>query len=1625
MVRTAAGVLPKESDLDMDDALVPVTSFASLAEQPVISDWLVLGPFVVETGASFEREYMFERRKILDIDYLAGAGGAPPAGGERAVRPAQEQWAPNASGAPPAGLGAPRLQWERVRESRIGLKHRAGALLYRTVQRNAVFYLATYVDCEKEEIAFVEGYHSGMQLLLNGEQVLDQPYGQAKGVQARQMLLPVRLRGGRNLFLAKVRPGYIADGIEFCLINFAVRPAALANGGVVAAAPVAAELFFGPQPDPRQVLEVRCANIGAAHAEVKVAVAEQTAQVVLEPGESELLRLRAPKPEAPGAPIAAELSLEVDGEVCALPFTYTATSAPDTRGTGFAYSEFHFDTTYQEEQRVYAMGAFDIVRRYCEHFERDPHFKGTLSEIDYLKPYFDMFPADRATLLRAHREGRAESDVFYNQPQALNCGGETFVRNLVYGQLWHEDVLGRRCYVYSPGDVFGHPAQMSQIAAKGGCAGAAWNKHIFGFPPLFRYVSPDGTHLVHRRGMVDRGSALAMGLFCFLTHCDKTSPTDWLDRLAPKVRMAVPSEFHAAVAKECRETGRDLPLTSRDMSLYHAGTALSRIELKIANRIAENLLVSAEKFSAFAGLLGASYPERPLDKAWRQLLCGQHHDSITGTHNEFSYIDLMVAYREACELAHGVLSDALAYLSRAAKAAPAAHERPLRLFNPHCWQRTDVCRARLKGPTGWSEFGLRDAAGKPVPCQILSRDGDVVEIAFIATVPSLGYATYYLTSRPAVPATGTERKEVVSIENSAFRITADAVRGGLTSLYDKRARREILDTSAFAGDEVPLRRTKASSGLLGAEVSAHREVPDRREPPHEMYTTGQALYGHDRPARVYALTGDVVQTLVIEQQLSETLPPLRHEISLAQGVERIDCRVMLEDYQHEDDLFVVSYPTRLSGAVPTFDDRYCAVARRESRGLLDFRTHQMFAFSGCAVYPADRWMEYGPTVTLDLGEAGRCSLGMTALISPADGSLSAAADSLLLALTRKGMPVTPWPDADQATIGTLLANPNDDLLYHDFRFVLTTAVASNRWAEKLLDAAPAGIAADFRAQMASGRAALFVVDRDNRERKPIKTIILGAADAAGLAAAVADIAQQLESGETLALPAIAGDNAGAVDDYGLCLINTGSIASSVERGGVVALLLCHTAHWYGAAGNIEGRNFVPEQRTHVYTYSLFPHAGSWRQSQAYRRAMEVNDPIIALLADETGDALPETASFLQVDAPGVVVTALKALGNPLAGMQGNAPELPERGLALRFYEADGRPAQGTFRFLPQIKRAFATSLLERGGLGATPPPEADKSRGLPALRRVADLARSKDLSAVADRAPDACGHELPFACGPFSIETFGVMTDALTNKRIPATLGAQAEAAQPVFVRSWEHDVGTMPMGYETVVASLGRDAEDLPDGKVRVKVNVVNDYVDTRAAGEVELLLPQGWSADAATFSYDIEPLGHAIFPVVITRPCPDAGGQVKIRYQRDGQEFQDVLEVGTGVEPAFTLRFEGDQLIAVVENPGAESLECEIAIASPVETWPAAVVGPVSLAEITPRTVGLSLAPRERREVVFKVTLSDQPVMSAWWAVGKLMANGHIYLRRADRRGPERARSAGWRREEMRAGRLPYTSG
>ena len=74
---------------------------------------------------------------------------------------------------------------------------------------------------------------------------------------------------------------------------------------------------------------------------------------------------------------------------------------------------------------------------------REPEYKFVLAEVDYLKPYWDTHPEDRADLRRLIAEGRVEiMGGTYNEPNTNLTSPETTIRNFVHGIGFQRDVMG-------------------------------------------------------------------------------------------------------------------------------------------------------------------------------------------------------------------------------------------------------------------------------------------------------------------------------------------------------------------------------------------------------------------------------------------------------------------------------------------------------------------------------------------------------------------------------------------------------------------------------------------------------------------------------------------------------------------------------------------------------------------------------------------------------------------------------------------------------------------------------------------------------------------------------------------------------------------------------------------------------------------------------------------------------------------------------------------------------------------------------------------------------------------------------------------------------------------------------
>jgi alpha-mannosidase len=137
-------------------------------------------------------------------------------------------------------------------------------------------------------------------------------------------------------------------------------------------------------------------------------------------------------------------------------------------------------------------------------------------------------------------------------------------------------------------------------------------------------------------------------------------------------------------------------------------------------------------------------------------------------------------------------------------------------------------------------------------------------------------------------------------------------------------------------------------------------------------------------------------------------------------------------------------------------------------------------------------------------------------------------------------------------------------------------------------------------------------------------------------------------------------------------------------------LLNDCKYGYDAKGNVLRLSLLrsPEwpdphadEGDHDFTYSLYPHAATWREAQTVRRGYELNDRLFATAVAQHEGALPAEHSFVQLQPENVILTAIKKAEDDDA-------------LILRFYEWSGRESDVVLHVPDAARAASETDLME-------------------------------------------------------------------------------------------------------------------------------------------------------------------------------------------------------------------------------------------------------------------------------------------------------------------------------------------
>jgi len=109
---------------------------------------------------------------------------------------------------------------------------------------------------------------------------------------------------------------------------------------------------------------------------------------------------------------------------------------------------------------------------------------------------------------------------------------------------------------------------------------------------------------------------------------------------------------------------------------------------------------------------------------------------------------------------------------------------------------------------------------------------------------------------------------------------------------------------------------------------------------------------------------------------------------------------------------------------------------------------------------------------------------------------------------------------------------------------------------------------------------------------------------------------------------------------------------------------------------------LPDQGLQTFTYSLYPHAGNWRQASTDRRAAELNQPLLVAVDGSHPGSIPANQAMLTCEPAGVMVTAVKVA------------ESDPNAIVVRLVEMHGQPTQANLRWAWPVERVEEVNILE-------------------------------------------------------------------------------------------------------------------------------------------------------------------------------------------------------------------------------------------------------------------------------------------------------------------------------------------
>lgn len=505
---------------------------------------------------------------------------------------------------------------------------------------------------------------------------------------------------------------------------------------------------------------------------------------------------------------------------------------------GHAHMDMNWLWTYSETMQM----CNDNLRQVVAFMKEFPDYTVLQSQASVYNFVETVDPPLFEQVKKYVKEGRLElGGGMWTEGDMNMSSGEAISRTYLLGQRYFQSRFGKMAKIGWLPDNFGHVSQMPQILKLASCDYFYFHR-CKPYLGSFWWVAPDSSKVLcyandtyngditkDLKNEVDRFSPEKRRILQITGVGDHGGgPTraniDMVHQLNktpgyPSVKFATASDFFSKTSKEME--GR--PTHCGEMQFIFEGCYTNVADIKAGNRNSENSLYSSEFFNTLRWLNGDKYPTAELHDLWTTLVFNQFHDILPGSAINEANKEAVARYSELLRKSTELRNNAFRKMADEVNFQTGIGQ-PVVAYNLQPKERKAIVEANVFSNeesatatvSSWGDFYgsnkiiskdkgqgnvpsilVRDASGKKYPAQIVwgkqTPPGFTSKIQFVVdNMPAGGYKTFYIDmTKPG------EYNEPIpfkdnTFETDFFNVKFDMKTGGITSLFDKRTKKEFV-----------------------------------------------------------------------------------------------------------------------------------------------------------------------------------------------------------------------------------------------------------------------------------------------------------------------------------------------------------------------------------------------------------------------------------------------------------------------------------------------------------------------------------------------------------------------------------------------------------------------------------------------------------------------------------------------------------------------------------------------------------------------------------------------------------------------------------------------------------------